>query len=159
MVEVIPLSSYTIPVRQLVPEPLPPAPPKSSLRCWGSVEQEEEASIPLSKTVMHQPSPQPASPVRSKPQAPPHSSRKVSITSLTGSISQAFRNFHSPRPSLLVGSGHRGKRKKRTPRYNSVSKVDKASRVVFPLLFGAINVFYWYNYLSRSQRMYRATMT
>ena len=30
---------------------------------------------------------------------------------------------------------------------NSVSKIDKVSRVVFPLLFVAINFFYWYNYI------------
>nr|CAD7457154.1 unnamed protein product [Timema tahoe] len=47
-------------------------------------------------------------------------------------------------------------RKKRTPRYNSVSKIDRTSRVVFPLCFMGINLFYWYSYLSRSQRIYHA---
>ncbi|XP_052844212.1 gamma-aminobutyric acid receptor alpha-like [Drosophila gunungcola] len=42
---------------------------------------------------------------------------------------------------------------KRTPQYNSVSKIDRASRIVFPLLFILINVFYWYGYLSRSSRI------
>ncbi|XP_015433452.1 PREDICTED: gamma-aminobutyric acid receptor alpha-like [Dufourea novaeangliae] len=45
------------------------------------------------------------------------------------------------------------RRRRRTPRYNSVSKIDRASRVVFPLFFLAINVFYWYAYLSRSERI------
>jgi hypothetical protein len=36
--------------------------------------------------------------------------------------------------------------------FNSVSKVDKFSRVVFPLLYLAINLIYWVFYLSRSQR-------
>lgn len=36
--------------------------------------------------------------------------------------------------------------------FNSVSKIDKFSRVAFPLLFFAINVLYWTFYLSRSQR-------
>ncbi|XP_023298738.2 gamma-aminobutyric acid receptor alpha-like [Lucilia cuprina] len=42
---------------------------------------------------------------------------------------------------------------KRTPQYNSVSKIDRASRIVFPILFFVINVFYWYGYLSRSSRI------
>ncbi|XP_032686043.1 gamma-aminobutyric acid receptor alpha-like isoform X2 [Odontomachus brunneus] len=46
-----------------------------------------------------------------------------------------------------------GRRRRRTPRYNSVSKIDRASRVVFPLFFLAINLFYWYAYLSRSERI------
>ncbi|XP_059487386.1 gamma-aminobutyric acid receptor alpha-like isoform X2 [Neocloeon triangulifer] len=47
----------------------------------------------------------------------------------------------------------RRRRKKRTPRYNSVSKIDRASRLVFPLCFLCINVFYWYSYLARSERI------
>ncbi|XP_075163672.1 gamma-aminobutyric acid type A receptor subunit Grd [Haematobia irritans] len=42
---------------------------------------------------------------------------------------------------------------KRTPQYNSVSKIDRASRIVFPILFLLINMFYWYGYLSRSSRI------
>ncbi|CAH1986630.1 unnamed protein product [Acanthoscelides obtectus] len=45
------------------------------------------------------------------------------------------------------------RRKKRTPRFNSVSKIDRASRVVFPFLFIVINLFYWYSYLSRTNRI------
>ncbi|XP_068907238.1 gamma-aminobutyric acid receptor alpha-like isoform X2 [Tenebrio molitor] len=47
----------------------------------------------------------------------------------------------------------RHRKKKRTPRFNSVSKIDRASRVVFPLLFVTINLFYWYSYLSRTKRI------
>lgn len=36
--------------------------------------------------------------------------------------------------------------------FNSVSKIDKFSRVAFPLLFFAINILYWIFYLTRSQR-------
>ncbi|EAA05037.5 AGAP011349-PA, partial [Anopheles gambiae str. PEST] len=51
-------------------------------------------------------------------------------------------------------NGHRTRRRrKRAPRFNSVSKIDRASRIFFPLLFLAINVFYWYLYLSRSERL------
>ncbi|XP_044748312.1 gamma-aminobutyric acid receptor alpha-like [Coccinella septempunctata] len=45
------------------------------------------------------------------------------------------------------------RKKKRTPRFNSVSKIDKASRIVFPVLFVTINLFYWYCYLSRTKRL------
>lgn len=34
---------------------------------------------------------------------------------------------------------------------NSVSKIDKISRVVFPVLFLTINLFYWYIYLVLSE--------
>lgn len=36
--------------------------------------------------------------------------------------------------------------------FNSVSKVDKFSRVGFPMLFFVINLIYWIFYLTRSQR-------
>lgn len=54
----------------------------------------------------------------------------------------------------LPGQDGGRKKKKRTPRFNSVSKIDRSSRVVFPVLFIAINLFYWYSYLSRTQRIY-----
>ncbi|XP_054267920.1 gamma-aminobutyric acid receptor alpha-like [Macrosteles quadrilineatus] len=56
------------------------------------------------------------------------------------------------RPSITFHPrGHR--RKKRTPRFNSVSKIDRISRVFFPVCFFAINLSYWYAYLSRSERI------
>lgn len=45
------------------------------------------------------------------------------------------------------------KKKRRAPRFNSVSKIDRASRIFFPLLFLTINLFYWYSYLSRTKRI------
>ncbi|XP_057716582.1 gamma-aminobutyric acid receptor subunit alpha-5-like [Corythoichthys intestinalis] len=33
--------------------------------------------------------------------------------------------------------------------YNSVSKIDKMARIVFPLLFGSFNLVYWATYLNR----------
>ena len=57
-----------------------------------------------------------------------------------------------PQPPLRHVSTRR-RHHRRAPRYNSVSKIDRASRVVFPLFFLAINVFYWWSYLSRSERI------
>jgi len=141
VVEVIPLSSYRMPVKQLMASP----PSKPSLFCCSTAETEEP---PPQKPEIH------CTPIIDPPSAwqKPPSSRKMSISSLTGSISQALRNLHSPRGSIL---GLNQKKRKKKILYNSVSKVDKASRLVFPLLFAAINVFYWYSYLSRSQRIHR----
>lgn len=50
----------------------------------------------------------------------------------------------------IPGNANAVTRGRRT--FNSVSKVDKFSRVVFPLLYLAINLIYWVFYLSRSQR-------
>ncbi len=36
---------------------------------------------------------------------------------------------------------------------NSVSQIDKISRVLFPLCFGLLNIFYWYSYLKHSERI------
>lgn len=36
---------------------------------------------------------------------------------------------------------------------NSVSKIDKISRVVFPMTFTSLNIFYWYSYLKHSERI------
>ena len=36
---------------------------------------------------------------------------------------------------------------------NSVSKIDKISRSVFPLAFFTLNAFYWYTYLKHSERI------
>lgn len=73
--------------------------------------------------------------------------------------------FHSNRSqfdltlSLACPAGSRTSRtgrrrhKARTPRFNSVSQIDRASRIFFPLLFLTINIVYWCSFLSRSQRI------
>lgn len=33
--------------------------------------------------------------------------------------------------------------------YNSISKIDKMSRIIFPVLFGTFNLVYWATYLNR----------
>ena len=36
---------------------------------------------------------------------------------------------------------------------NSVSQIDRISRIVFPMAFIALNGFYWFTYLKHSQRI------
>lgn len=64
------------------------------------------------------------------------------------------RQMPPPPPSRRTTSSTSRRRRRRTPRYNSVSKIDRVSRVVFPLFFLTINIFYWYAYLSRSERIH-----
>ncbi|XP_063224961.1 gamma-aminobutyric acid receptor alpha-like [Bacillus rossius redtenbacheri] len=59
----------------------------------------------------------------------------------------------APAPEAAGAARRRGGRRRHSPCYNSVSQVDRASRLLFPLSFLAINAFYWYCYLSRSRRM------
>ncbi|XP_071638259.1 GABA-gated ion channel isoform X2 [Temnothorax longispinosus] len=59
-----------------------------------------------------------------------------------------------PPSSKRATSSASRRRRRRTPRYNSVSKIDRVSRVMFPLFFLTINLFYWYAYLSRSERIH-----
>ncbi|XP_035894192.1 gamma-aminobutyric acid receptor alpha-like [Anopheles stephensi] len=72
----------------------------------------------------------------------------------TGTTPHLTINAPLTASEVLGANGHRTRRRrKRAPRFNSVSKIDRASRIFFPLLFLAINVFYWYLYLSRSERL------
>ncbi|XP_055412031.1 gamma-aminobutyric acid receptor subunit alpha-5 isoform X2 [Bubalus kerabau] len=41
--------------------------------------------------------------------------------------------------------------------YNSISKIDKMSRIIFPLLFGTFNLVYWATYLNREPVIKGAT--
>jgi gamma-aminobutyric acid receptor subunit alpha len=52
---------------------------------------------------------------------------------------------HSSQPMKQPKNGYRRN-------FNSVSKIDKFSRVGFPMLFFVINLIYWIFYLTRSQR-------
>lgn len=81
----------------------------------------------------------------------PPSRQTTAITARTTTKSPPPAPPLSSRQTTLSTSR---RRRRRTPRYNSVSKIDRASRVVFPLFFLAINVFYWYAYLSRSERIH-----
>ncbi|KAK2581655.1 hypothetical protein KPH14_002154 [Odynerus spinipes] len=91
----------------------------------------------ISSTV---PPPQPLPQVQPQPQPQSQPQSRKS--------SSPRRNENSPSKRIAPR-----RRRRRTPRYNSVSKIDRASRVVFPLFFLAINLFYWYAYLSRSERI------
>ncbi|KAG8260784.1 Gamma-aminobutyric acid receptor subunit alpha-4, partial [Homalodisca vitripennis] len=81
---------------------------------------------------------------------------KASVHQSPGRETPYLPPSQAARPSLTFHPrSHR--RKKRTPRFNSVSKIDRISRVFFPLCFLAINMSYWYAYLSRSERIQRRT--
>ncbi|KAI4462496.1 neurotransmitter gated ion channel [Holotrichia oblita] len=71
------------------------------------------------------------------------------------SYKPATVNVVSDQRLSFQGQKQRRKKKKRARRFNSVSKIDRASRVVFPLLFVTINLFYWYSYLSRTERFHQ----
>ncbi|XP_035787592.1 gamma-aminobutyric acid receptor alpha-like isoform X3 [Anopheles albimanus] len=78
-------------------------------------------------------------------------------TSGSGTTRRGQQHITIDAPSTPISAApnvHRSRRRrKRAPRFNSVSKIDRASRIFFPLLFLAINVFYWCLYLSRSERI------
>ncbi|XP_040171724.1 gamma-aminobutyric acid receptor alpha-like [Anopheles arabiensis] len=85
-----------------------------------------------------------------------HRRRSGAAGSTHGGVQQHHLTINAPLTASETHgtNGHRTRRRrKRAPRFNSVSKIDRASRIFFPLLFLAINVFYWYLYLSRSERL------
>ncbi|XP_046394287.1 gamma-aminobutyric acid receptor alpha-like [Ischnura elegans] len=94
-----------------------------------------------------------ASSVQTSPLPQMQQARQPLRRRLSDSIRERFQRRESGGAQGTAAPGTRARRKKRTPRYNSVSKIDRASRVVFPLCFLAINLFYWYSYLARSERM------
>ena len=50
----------------------------------------------------------------------------------------------------IIGSElYRRKRRSAGSRINSVSRIDRVSRVLFPLLFGCLSLFYWNLYWSQ----------
>nr|AOO87783.1 ionotropic GABA-aminobutyric acid receptor [Laodelphax striatellus] len=69
------------------------------------------------------------------------------------SAAAAHRGSFQLQQQSQRGDCQRRARKKRTPRFNSVSKIDRVSRLFFPVCFFVINVFYWYAYLQRSERI------
>lgn len=42
-----------------------------------------------------------------------------------------------------------GKAQESKKTFNSVSKIDRMSRILFPVLFGSFNLVYWATYLNR----------
>ncbi|KAJ0002653.1 hypothetical protein NQD34_007802 [Periophthalmus magnuspinnatus] len=50
-------------------------------------------------------------------------------------------------PSKPAAAGGKAPEQKKT--FNSVSKIDRMSRILFPVLFGSFNLVYWATYLNR----------
>lgn len=61
-------------------------------------------------------------------------------------ISNHGMSAHLRGPDSAVAAGRLVDPKKT---YNSVSKIDKMSRIVFPVLFGTFNLVYWATYLNK----------
>lgn len=84
-------------------------------------------------------------------------SSTVTTTTVIISAPQPPRNNNPQKKRISLANLGAGlkrdrSRPKRMPRFNSVSKIDRASRVFFPLVFFVINLFYWYSYLTKSER-------
>lgn len=94
---------------------------------------------------------------------------EVTSESGDGSIEQSEQQIHSGTSTITQNTPHACRRHSTQSlkqqqqlqhqqrggfrrNFNSVSKIDKFSRVAFPLLFFVINLLYWIFYLSRSQR-------
>lgn len=71
------------------------------------------------------------------------------FSSLRASINRGLRR--------TFGRGNQGKRRPTTTfQLNSVSKIDRASRVLFPLAFLLTNIVYWYTYLRAEMKLDQA---
>lgn len=55
--------------------------------------------------------------------------------------------FISKSPTEPAKAQPAAKESKKT--FNSVSKIDRMSRIIFPVLFGSFNLVYWATYLNR----------
>lgn len=116
----------------------------SCFRCRGCT----APSAPASATPSSAPSAasSPAVHLRSSVRVQPAGSSAAGAAGVHGHARLSLQGSRSSRTS-------RRRHRPRTPRFNSVSQIDRASRVVFPLLFLTINIVYWCAYLSRSQRI------
>uniref|UniRef100_A0A672FTM1 Gamma-aminobutyric acid receptor subunit alpha-5-like n=1 Tax=Salarias fasciatus TaxID=181472 RepID=A0A672FTM1_SALFA len=71
-------------------------------------------------------------------------SKDVSVSTISNATSGGSGG--APRPPTAAAKAAAPDAKKT---YNSVSRIDKMSRIVFPVLFGTFNLVYWATYLNR----------
>lgn len=77
----------------------------------------------------------------------------MSLSEKEATVVQIHASGHSPHHHKRPESNTTNREK--SPRWdgrsmNSVSRIDQVSRAVFPILFVAINLFYWYTYIPPS---------
>uniref|UniRef100_A0A182PST9 Neurotransmitter-gated ion-channel transmembrane domain-containing protein n=1 Tax=Anopheles epiroticus TaxID=199890 RepID=A0A182PST9_9DIPT len=157
ILEVIPLSVCSFP---LTPVRKTPKSSWTDVSCFGGgpcgIEPDPASDTHAASTPTREPVTPATSSFASTPIATTSLAGKHRRRSGTGRV-QHHLTFDAPLTAAETthgANGHRTRRRrKRAPRFNSVSKIDRASRIFFPLLFLAINVFYWYLYLSRSERL------
>ena len=57
----------------------------------------------------------------------------------------------SARPNQIKKNSYKKNKIPKKEQMNSESKIDNISRIMFPITFLLINVFYWYSYISHSE--------
>ena len=80
---------------------------------------------------------------------------KASVMKKNNAYAVAVANYapnitkDSTLPTIAKGGDPNKPKQAEKKSFNSVSKIDRMSRIVFPMLFGSFNLVYWATYLNR----------